>query len=361
MTGAAMAKVAAGVPMLWLVADAALDGRISLTALAIYAPATLAVLQLGYMGDANTYLSQASHLAGKAREIEARLAAVGSSLAPVHGRSDAGARDASHLPRECIRFDEVSFRYPGTTHEVLSKLDLSIPVGRSLAIVGENGAGKTTIIKLLCRLYEPTSGSITVDGHSLVDLDLEAWRRRIGVIFQDFVRWELSLAENLRFGARADGPDREVLERALTAAGGEDLLTDSEDRWGIPLSRGFEGGTDLSGGQWQKVALARALAAVHRGAGVLVLDEPTASLDVRAEAAVFERLLAASSGITTILVSHRFNTVRRADQIAVVAGGRVTELGSHAELAERGGSYASMYRLQANRFDGAVSEEIADA
>lgn len=349
LVGASAAKIVGGVVIFWLLADAALAGRISLAALVIYAPAGLSLLQLGYFGDANTYFSQATNLTGRARDLERRLGSLDS--AP-------GKAPAQGMPRTEIRFDGVSFSYPGTSERILDGLDLRIEQGKSLAVVGDNGAGKTTLIKLLCRLYEPTGGRILVDGVPLADLDVGSWRSRVGVIFQDFVRWELPLRDNLIFGASDAEGDTELLEGALADAGGGDLLAEISDRWQTILSRGFEGGTDLSGGQWQKVALARALASVRRGAGLLVLDEPTASLDVRAEAAVFERLLAATRGVTTILVSHRFNTVRRADRIAVIADGRVVEEGSHAELMAAQGRYATMYRLQADRFlDGDTKSE----
>lgn len=355
---AAVAKALAGLVILGLVADAALDGRISLAALAIYTPAALAVLQLGYMGDANTYLTQASNLARRARRLELGLRRSFSDLQP---GADSNKPAAGRPERE-IKFEGVHFSYPGTNQRVLRGLDLIVPAGHSLAVVGDNGAGKTTLIKLLCRLYEPDAGQITVDGTPLSDFDLDEWRRRIGVIFQDFVRWELPLADNVAFGLSSRPETYDLLEAALSDAGASDLLADRTDRLSIVLSRGFEGGTDLSGGQWQKVALARALAAVRLGAGVLVLDEPTASLDVRAEADVFERLLDATRGVTTILVSHRFNTVRRADRIAVIEGGQVAELGTHAELMELDGRYASMYRVQAARFASAIQEaDHADA
>lgn len=347
MGAAGLAKAGAGLVIFWLLANAALDGDISLAALAIYAPAALSVLGLGYFGDANTYFSQATNLAGRAADLETRIGSTDSS---------AGDRPAAELPRSEVRFEGVSFSYPGADHRVLDGLDLTITAGTSLAVVGDNGAGKTTVIKLLCRLYEPTAGRILVDGIPLAELDLASWRARLGVIFQDFVRWELPLQDNLIFGSPPDSEHRALLERVMAEAGAEDLLKDLPDRWSTILSRGFEGGTDLSGGQWQKVALARALAAVRRGAEVLVLDEPTASLDVRAETAVFERLLDAARGVTTLLVSHRFNTVRRADRIVVIAEGRAAEEGSHEELMAAGGRYATMYRLQADRFRDTASD-----
>jgi ABC-type multidrug transport system fused ATPase/permease subunit len=225
---------------------------------------------------------------------------------------------------------------------------LTIPAGSSLAIVGQNGAGKTTLAKLLCRLYDPQRGSIEIDGVDLRDLDLGAWRARISAVFQDFIRFELPLRDNV---APAGAPD-ETVGAALAAAGAEDLADLS-----TILSRGYPGGTDLSGGQWQRIALARALCAVSLGAGVVLLDEPTAQLDVRGEAEIFDRILAATRHTTTILISHRFSTVRHADRICVLEEGRVVELGTHAELMARGGRYRTMFDLQASRFNAVEDEE----
>jgi ATP-binding cassette subfamily B protein len=234
----------------------------------------------------------------------------------------------------------VSFAYPGGS-PVLEHFDLTIPAGSSLAIVGQNGAGKTTIAKLLCRLYDPQSGTITIDGVDLREFDLASWRARVTAVFQDFIRLELPLRDNV---APAGAPDQ-VVQAALESAGAANLAS-----LDTVLARGYSGGTDLSGGQWQRVALARALAAVSLGAGVVLLDEPTAQLDVRGEAEIFDRLLAATRQSTTILISHRFSTVRHADRICVLEHGRVIELGSHDELMALGGRYRTMFDLQAQRF-----------
>jgi ATP-binding cassette subfamily B protein len=235
---------------------------------------------------------------------------------------------------------------------VLEGFDLTIPAGSSLAIVGQNGAGKTTLAKLLCRLYDPQSGAVEVDGVDLRDLDVDSWRSRLGAVFQDFVRFELSMRDNV---APAGAPDDEI--RAALADAGADGLADLD----TPLSKQYDGGIDLSGGQWQRVALARALCAVRRGAGLVLLDEPTAQLDVRGEAAIFERVLQATREVTTILVSHRFSTVRQVDRIVVVEHGRIVEQGSHEELMAARGRYRTMFDLQAQRFAdpdlSAVDEE----
>jgi len=250
--------------------------------------------------------------------------------------------------RSGIVFRNVSFTYSGNERVLMKNLDLTIPAGKIVAIVGANGAGKTTLLKLLCRFYDPTEGSIELDGINIRDLDLEGWRKRITAVFQDFIRFELSLRENV---APQGAPD-DVVMNALRLAGA-DQLADLD----TILARGYEGGTDLSGGQWQRVALARALCAVQLGAGVVVLDEPTAQLDVRGEAEIFDRILAATRGCTTILISHRFSTVRHADRICVVENGAVVELGTHDELMALGGRYRTMFDLQAQRFNATEDEE----
>jgi ATP-binding cassette subfamily C protein len=263
-----------------------------------------------------------------------------SAMAP-RGALSAGTEDARGLRVE-LALEGVGFAYPRTDRRVFDRLDLTVPAGTSLAIVGQNGAGKTTLAKLLCRLYDPTDGVIRVDGHDLRALDVESWRRRVTAVFQDFVRFELSLRDNVDPGRAAT--DEQVLA-ALADAGAEDLADLDQ-----PLSKAYAGGTDLSGGQWQRVALARALCAVRAGAGLVLLDEPTAQLDVRGEAEIFGRVLEATRGVTTVLVSHRFSTVRQADRICVLEHGRVVELGTHDELIALGGRYRTMFDLQASRF-----------
>jgi ATP-binding cassette subfamily B protein len=257
---------------------------------------------------------------------------------------------ASGMPAREIRFRNVTFAYPNSGEPVLAGFDLSIPAGSSLAIVGQNGAGKTTIAKLLCRLYDPQAGAIEVDGIDLRALDIDDWRSRVTAVFQDFIRFELSLRDNV---APAGAPDR-AIQSALADAGAEGLA-------GLDtvLARGYPDGTDLSGGQWQRIALARALCAVRMGAGLVLLDEPTAQLDVRGEAEIFDRILSATRQATTILISHRFSTVRHADRICVLEHGRVVELGTHEELMAAGGRYRTMFDLQASRF-GEDSEPGAD-
>jgi ATP-binding cassette subfamily B protein len=235
----------------------------------------------------------------------------------------------------------VTFGYETSSRPVLDRFDLTIPAGSSMAIVGVNGAGKTTLAKLLCRLYDPQSGAVELDGVDIRSVDIADYRSQVTAVFQDFVRYELPLRDNVVPLGASD----EVVTSALRSAGAEGLAD-----LDTVLARGYDGGTDLSGGQWQRVALARALAAVQQGAGLVLLDEPTAQLDVRGEAEIFERILAATRHRTTVLISHRFSTVRQADRICVLEEGRVVELGSHAELMALGGRYRTMFDLQASRF-----------
>lgn len=256
------------------------------------------------------------------------------------GTLSSGARSADGLPSREIRFRDVTFAYPGGP-AVLDHFDLMLPAGSSLAIVGQNGAGKTTLAKLLCRLYDPQAGAIEIDGVPLSEFSLDSWRRRVTAVFQDFTKFELPLRDNV---TPAGGPDH-VVRSALESAGAATLA-----ELDTILSRAYAGGTDLSGGQWQRVALARTLAAVEMGAGLVLLDEPTAQLDVRGEAEIFERILAATRQCTTILISHRFSTVRHADRICVLEKGRVIELGTHDELMAKNGRYRTMFDMQAQRF-----------
>jgi ABC-type multidrug transport system fused ATPase/permease subunit len=272
------------------------------------------------------------------------------AMAPA-GALAPGTRSAAGMPAREIRFRDVSFAYPTTGEPVLEGFDLAIPAGSSLAIVGQNGAGKTTLAKLLCRLYDPQAGAIEVDGVDLRALELDAWRSRLTAVFQDFIRFELPLRENVAPGGAPD----EAIRAALADAGAAGLAD-----LDVPLSRAQPGGTDLSGGQWQRIALARALCAVRLGAGLVLLDEPTAQLDVRGEAEIFARILRATRGVTTILISHRFSTVRHADRICVLERGRVVELGSHDELMAAGGRYKTMFDLQASRF-GEAGEDQGEA
>jgi ATP-binding cassette subfamily B protein len=249
-----------------------------------------------------------------------------------------------------IRFEDVTFRYPEGDRDVLTDLDLELAEGRSLALVGVNGAGKTTLVSLLARLRDPTGGRITVGGVPLSELPPRDWQRRVAVVYQDFTRLPLTARENITMDLGGAAEDATAMDRAVRRSGAAEVIEGLPDGLDTVLSPQYTGGQDLSGGQWQRIALARALYAVEKGATVLVLDEPTAHLDVRAEAAFYDRFLRITAGATSIVISHRFSTVRRADRIAVLDGGRITELGDHDELIAAGGTYANMFDQQAARF-----------
>ena len=259
-------------------------------------------------------------------------------------------REATGLPARDIRFQGVDFHYPGSGRPILDGLELTLPAGRCTAIVGLNGAGKTTLVKLLARLYEPTSGRILADGIDIRSFGVDDWRRRIAIIFQDFNRYELSAAENIGLGAVELRDNRDRVRAAARTAGILATLDRLPGGLDTPLARQYEGGSELSGGQWQRVAIARALFAIENGASILVMDEPTAALDVRAEAAFFDKFVDVTRGATALLISHRFSSVRHADHIVVLAGGRVIEQGSHDALLAAEGRYAELFRLQAQRF-----------
>jgi ATP-binding cassette subfamily B protein len=318
----------------WSLASAVADGTLALDRVVTFASAAVTTSTIAFGGLSWALDGAAAPTAAVLRLQPAMDAA---------GALPLGHRAAARMPAREIRLRQVTFGYPGGA-PVLDRLDLTIPAGSSLAIVGQNGAGKTTLAKLLCRLYDPQGGAIEIDGVDLRELDVAAWRSRITAVFQDFVRFELPLRDNV---APAGAPD-DVIRAALEEAGAAQLAD-----LDTILARGYEDGTELSGGQWQRVALARALCAVRLGAGLVLLDEPTAQLDVRGESEIFERVLAATRHATTILISHRFSTVRHADRICVLEGGRVVELGSHDELIAAGGRYKTMFELQASRFGSA--------
>jgi ATP-binding cassette subfamily B protein len=247
-----------------------------------------------------------------------------------------------------IRFENLSFRYPESSREILKELELEIRPGELLGIVGLNGAGKSTLIKLLAGLYEPTGGRITAEA-------------RISVVFQDFVRYHLSLADNVVLGNGSVPRDDEALEAAARGSGLTELIERLPMGWDTPLARTRSGGVDLSGGQWQQVVLTRALYAMHTGARVLVLDEPTAHLDVRTEFEVFERLAARKGDATVVLISHRLSTVRQADRIVLLEDGRIAESGTHDELMALGGGYAGMFAIQAERFRQGYDDRLEES
>jgi ABC-type multidrug transport system fused ATPase/permease subunit len=330
--------VAANVAVFWSLASAATEGSRTLGEVVVFAQSAIGVSMIAF-GGLNWALEGASAPVAAVLRLEPAMKPAGSLRS--------GNRSASALPAREIRCRDLTFGYPGGP-PVLDRFDLTIPAGTSLAIVGQNGAGKTTLAKLLCRLYDPQGGAIEIDGIDLRELSLESWRSRLAAVFQDFIHFELPLRDNV---APAGAPD-ETVRAALELAGASKLAS-----LDTVLARGYEGGTDLSGGQWQRVALARALCAVREGAGLVLLDEPTAQLDVRGEAEIFDRILEATRNRTTILISHRFSTVRHADRICVLEHGRVVELGTHDELMALRGRYRTMFDLQAQRFAATEDEE----
>lgn len=251
-----------------------------------------------------------------------------------------------HL-RQGLEFRGVSFRYPGRTDWALHDVDLTIAPGEKLALVGPNGAGKTTLIKLLTRLYDPTEGQILLDGVDLRDYEPDDLRRRIGVIFQDFVKYQLTARENIGFGQIDRLDDAPRIADAAQRGGADEVVAELPSGIETMLGRWFDSGHELSGGQWQKIALSRAF---MRDGEVLVLDEPTAALDAEREYEIFQRFRELTEGKIAVLISHRFSTVRMADRIAVIENGQITELGSHAELLARGATYARLFEMQAEGY-----------
>lgn len=258
-------------------------------------------------------------------------------------RSKPQALPAPRPIRDGFRFERVSFSYPGAPRVVLDRLDLQIAAGERIALIGENGQGKTTIVKLLARLYDPTGGRILLDGADLRDYSVEDLHRQIGVIFQDFVRYEMSARQNIATG-RVEAAGDPAIRRAAQKSLADQIVERLPNGYDQLLGRRFEGGVDLSGGEWQRVALARAYL---RDAQILILDEPTAALDARSEYEVFQRFAELTSGKTALLISHRFSTVRMADRIVVLEDGRIAEQGTHTQLLALGGRYAGMFELQA--------------
>jgi ATP-binding cassette subfamily B protein len=246
-------------------------------------------------------------------------------------------------PRPLISFEDVWFTYPGSERPALSGVSFTLGAGEKVALVGENGAGKTTITKLLLGLYQPDQGRITLDSVDLRELEPAALRRAMSAVFQQFVHYQLTLAENVALGAPERAADRGGIALAVERAGADDIVAGLADGYDTLLGPDV-GGVDLSGGQWQRVALARAF---YRDAQVLVLDEPTAALDPLAELALFRRFAELAEGKTALLISHRLGMARLADRVLVLSGGKLVETGSHAQLLRAGGEYAELFEAQA--------------
>jgi ATP-binding cassette subfamily B protein len=321
--------------------DAALTGAIGLGTLATMLPMLAMSMQLGTVSAVDVAVESMLAAVPDLDTLTERLAA-----APA-----AGARDVGDRPARGVRFEAVRFRYPDAAADVLRGVDLTLQAGVSHALVGANGAGKTTLVALLAGLHAPTGGRLAVDDVALGELDARAWQQRIAVVSQDALYLPLSARENVTLaGLRGEPVDEAALAHAAHQAGADAVVAGLAHGWDTVLSPRYPGGTELSGGQWQRIVLARALYAVARGARILVLDEPTAQLDVRAEAAFHDRFLELTAGTTSVVISHRFSTVRRAARIAVLEDGVITELGDHATLMAAGGRYAELYELQAAAF-----------
>lgn len=259
-----------------------------------------------------------------------------------------GSLHAGPMPEDGIRFENVSFFYPGSDVPALDNVSLHITSGESLAIVGENGSGKTTLIKLLTRLYTPTHGKISLEGLPLEEWDINTLRRKIGVIFQDFARYQLIVGENIGIGDSDNLDSEKEIEIAAKKGMADEFVRDLPSGYKTQLGTWFKDGKELSGGQWQKVALSRAF--MRNQADILILDEPTAAIDAKAEADIFAHFAELTANRISIIISHRFSTVRRADHIIVLEKARIMEQGSHEELLELGGQYATLFKLQAEGY-----------
>ncbi len=331
----------ANVVFFWALARRAADGAVAIGGLTVFAQAAIGASALAFA------------------EFDWWLKVTAQPVPLVLGLLDdmAGAarsRTAPRPPMACPRRRSRSRASASPTpprHGPCSTASTSrSPQGGASRSWARTAPGRPPLAKLVCRMYDPTAGRITVDGTDLRELDLTSWRARVAAVFQDYVRYELTLRANVAPGIGDETTDDDDVD-AIVSAALRDARADDLAELDTVLAKAYAGGTDLSGGQWQRVALARALAAVRLGAGVVILDEPTAQLDVRGEAEIFERLLAATHGCTTILISHRFSTVRRADHICVVEHGRVVEQGTHDELIAARGRYCEMFELQASRFE----------
>ena len=329
-----------------IILRSAAQGEVTLTELSLGLQAAIGAILLGEFyheaDDATQYGMEAVRaLAGFERRVEGFTAKDALAVA------DGGA--ATGLPRSEIRLEGVSFTYPGASRPTLDGLGLTLRAGECTALVGLNGAGKTTLVKLLTRLYDADEGTIFVDGRDVRDLSVDLWRRQLAVIFQNFNRYEMSAADNVVFGAIEHRAD-DAVRAAVEAAGIATVFDALPYGLSSPLSPSLDGGTDLSGGQWQRVAIARALYAIDAGARLLILDEPTAALDVRAEAQFLNEFFPLTRGVMSLLISHRFSSVRRADRIVVLDGGQIVEDGTHDSLLAGNGRYAELFNLQAARF-----------
>ncbi|HUQ78787.1 MAG TPA: ABC transporter ATP-binding protein [Patescibacteria group bacterium] len=341
------------------VALQAIAGRLTLGDLTLFTQAASSVQGsvqgllggAGSMYENNLYLNDLFELLATPVGIEGEVgdgSAATARRGPAADRTAGPVLDPATTPGELV-FDDVTFRYPGREEDALADLSFTIRTGETVAVVGRNGAGKSTLIKLVTRLYDPTSGAILLDGVDLREIEPAAVRKLIGGMFQDYVTYQASAAENIGLGEIGNLEDRVAIEAAARKGGADSLLDRLPDGWDTPLGKWFDGGVELSGGEWQKIALGRAF---MRDARILLLDEPTSALDAQAEFELFARLRSLARGRTAIYISHRFSTVRQADRILFLEHGRLVEQGTHEELMALGGRYAQLFTLQAAAYTG---------
>ncbi|HEX4216249.1 MAG TPA: ABC transporter ATP-binding protein [Candidatus Dormibacteraeota bacterium] len=337
----------------WTVFGAAYVAAVAWAALGLRAPAGSVLLVLAAGGNLSAYLAQVVSSVGFTRwciDAAQRLLWLERYAT---GTAERATEEPPARLREGMRLEGVTFRYPGTDRDVLEDVDLTLPAGRVVALVGENGAGKSTLVKLLCRFYAPTRGRITIDGVDLARIPAAEWRKRLTATFQDFMRFEFRVGRSIGLGDVEREEDRAALLGAASRGGAADVVERLPRGLETQLGPTWAEGVDLSFGQWQKVAVARAF--MRSRPLLMVLDEPTAALDAETEHALFERFAAesraaAADGRITVLVSHRFSTVRMADLIVVLDGARVVEVGSHEELMRRRGTYSELYGIQARGY-----------
>lgn len=345
--GYAAATLILGTVLLWLGSRDLMADGVSAGQLAIMLQAVAVCVLFGVIfPESDTKMQYGLSAWDAIERVETALATSTAACEPVAAPDRTGAtRDG----QAAVALLGVGFEYrPGTP--VLDGVDLVLPAGRSTAVVGVNGAGKSTLVKIAAGFYRPTSGRVVVDGVELTPSGVSGWQRQIAVLYQDYLTYQLSFRENVTMQSVSPGSDDQLVESCLDEVGLASVLDRCPAGIDTPLSRLMVGGTDLSGGQWQRLALARALYAVRTGARLLVLDEPTSQMDARGEAEFYERFLEMTRGVTTLVISHRFSSVRRADSIAVLDGGVITEHGDHEQLVRLGGTYARMFTAQAERY-----------
>jgi ATP-binding cassette subfamily B protein len=352
MTGFALGNISTIVTSLTYlyIALQAIAGRLSLGSLTAYTQAAVQVqnsiqsVLSGFSGmyEHNLYLNNLVELMAKEPFMP-----VAASPVPV-----------PQPMRGEIRFENVSFAYPGAENQALSNLSFTVNAGETLAVVGRNGAGKTTLFKLICRLYDPMEGRILIDGIDIKDFEPDELRRQIGAMFQDYVDYQATAAENIGLGHLPEIANRDAVVSASKQAGSDELISHLPEGYDTALGKWFDAGVNLSGGEWQKVALARAF--MREDARILLLDEPTSALDAQAEYDLFERLRSLTHGRTAVYISHRFSTVRRADRIVFLEHGRVVEEGTHEELIRLNGRYARLFRMQAAAYTGEDVEVLPE-